>query len=636
MEAIFRLYRWAEKYRKEIILSFSAISFLMGFVIYWRIYELNFLDAISYTVGLFAMDVKTPSEIVDIAIKINNIDSSWRYIFVASIFAKITVILSVFLLFFRSLLSTWYRNRVISNGGHTIVVGLGRNSRFFINSMLEHEKHKMIVFEKDSKSDYLEEYRNKRLSLVEDDVMVYINRLNINNAENIFISTGNDETNIYIAMKFMALIDKDNRSIKKFVVHIEDRTLRNLYADDKALYKEHIDLQTFSFYQESAQQLFREHLIEGDDCSIMRESEPFNILIVGNSELSISLISEACRLSNLPNENRLTIYCMGRDIKELEKNVLYSFPKIDSLRDVKIEYIEADNRCLEFYEHPVWQTDNLTHIIYADNCVTENIRISTKVSDVTYVRNDENVLKTKFHIATMNHIRIAEEINKEFKDKNVFTFAQADKICSRKNLLFNETDEIAKMIHYAYTSEHFKTNNSKMVKEVVDKTWKDATVNDKRTSLAQAIHIDTKLKYLGLKCKKVIDNVNLFQEKNLFCIYKKNIRVLNKKLEKDKALFGLTKQKLNEMEKAYRNRDNGVDDGYFFPEKYKTKFEKLLRMEHNRWMTILILMDNILDDKAKSMEQKERKLKKMHHLLKPFEEFNTNEEKIYIIDDSNC
>ena len=52
-------------------------------------------------------------------------------------------------------------------------------------------------------------------------------------------------------------------------------------------------------------------------------------------------------------------------------------------------------------------------------------------------------------------------------------------------------------------------------------------------------------------------------------------------------------------------------------------------------MTTLRLMDNRLSDKAKDLESKERKRLKIHHLLKPFSDFETNEEKIHIINDIN-
>jgi hypothetical protein len=274
--------------------------------------------------------------------------------------------------------------------------------------------------------------------------------------------------------------------------------------------------------------------------------------------------------------------------------------------------------------------ENLTHVIYADESVLENIRISTKVADTTYLRDQSNIEKTKFHIATMNHIKVADEIRREFNRKNVFTCAEADKICSRENLLLNKVDLVAKMIHYTYESEHFRDYNVKIRNSAINRMWRDASVNDKRTSVAQAIHMNAKLKVLGLKCKEASSDVKLYR------LYKDNVKALNARLVDDMEHFGLNRHKLGEMEQAYRKKyEESPKDGYFFPSKYSTDLEKLLRMEHNRWMAVLTLMDNIRNDDASEMTREERKKLKVHHLLKHFDEFKTTKERIYIINDIN-
>ena len=655
MEFLYRLYKWSER-KILIFIVMASLSGALGLYTYGHIYKIGWGKSVLYTLELFAMDVKHPADVkeliwlennnskefvldngeingsyyADECMKLSHITHSWKVIYLAGFLATSTVVVGVFLFFFRSVLSNLYRRKIIRKGEHTIVVGLGKNSRFFINSMLGHEKHKMVVFEKRKENHYIEHYRNKRVALVEEDVENMLDKLNINKAKNIFISTGNDESNIYLAMKFMAKINDEDNSIEKLVVHIEDRTLRNLYDDEKALHKSNIDLRPFSFYKEAARRLFRLHPLEGDKYKIMDSEDDFHIVIVGNSEFSISLISEACRLSSLPNNNRLHIHCIGQKREVFEQQVLYAFPNIRDIENVKIHYLEADSTTLDFYHKKIWQTENLTHVIYADESVLENIRISTKVSDVTYLRDKSKIVDTKFHIATMNHIRVAEEIRGEFSENNIFTCAEANKICSRENLLLNSVDTIAKMIHYTYISHHFRKYDVKIRDSIINREWRKASVNDKRTSVAQAIHIDTKLKALGLKRKLLEEKLSLYR------LYKRNLKLLKSRLADDMKQFGLNRDKLYEMEQAYKKRyEQEVEDGHFFPKEYKTKLEKMLRMEHNRWMTVLMLMDNIRDDSAENMTSNERKKLKIHHLLKPFSEFKSNKERIYVINDYN-
>ena len=621
---------------------------LWGGMIYHYIYNLPVLESIVYGAELLAMDVKTPFELKDLLIALNGdcalctpsgalntklvYAEFWWGIYLPALLATITLVLGVFALIVNHSSSVQYCKKIIRNGGHTLVVGLGRNSRFFINSMLEHEEHKMVVFEKERNNHFIEQYQRKPLALLNEDVEKSLKALNISNAENIFISTGSDESNIYLAMKFLDELKNKAHAVEKLVVHIEDRTLRNLYDDDKKLFQGDIDLRHFSFYKESARILFREHPLEGDSYEVMGSTNPFHIVIVGNGEFAISLIAEACKLSCLPNENELYIHCMGLNKEDFQQRLLYAFPKIEEIEHVHIDLIEEDSQKIDFYRHEVWGYENITHVIYAEESAVENVRIATKVSDVVYLGNEEKIEDTKFHIATMNNLKIAEEIHRTLKNKRAFTCAEADKVCSRENLFFNDVDLLAKIIHYTYKSNHYRDYDVKVRDSIVNRTWREATVNDKRASTAQAIHINTKLKALGLS------RVKAKSEMSLSKLYKQNFTMLNGKLEKEMQQFGLSRHRLYQMEqayKAYTNNKTEVEDGYFFPKDYKRCLEKMLRMEHNRWMTTLRLMDNTLDDKAKDLESKERKRLKIHHLLKPFSDFKTNEEKIHIINDIN-
>jgi len=603
MEVIFKLYRWAEKYRIEIVGFFFAVSFVMGFFIYLVIYGLTFWDTLSYSLGLFAMDVKTPSEISDVAIPIDKINPYWYTIFIASTLAKFTVVLGVFLLFFRSWLSRWYSSRVIVNGDHTIVVGLGRNSRFFINSMLEKReyRHKIIAFEIDEENPYLETYKNKRVSIVIEDVERKLDVLNLEKCQNIFISTGSDEKNIYYALKFLETFKAiKNTQKQKLLVHIQDRTLRNFYSDTGVLHNYNIELKVFSFNKESARILFQEHLINGNSSKESENSEDVEIYVVGEDDLSISMVVEACKIAHFPDEKRLTINCIGKDTTAIKQKTDYSFPEIHNIENINIVYTNISPDTKEFYdgENELWRDiKNLKHVFYCYDDIMKNIKIATKVKDVTFLRRLEEGKRINFHIATMNHQKIAKEIDSTSQE-NVFIFAQAEEVCSYNNLINNDIDKIAKLINY----DHFKANSTKeeiaKIKNA-DELWKETLINDKKSSMGQAIHIKTKLNYLGLKVSKS--------------------RTTNKE-----RLLSENKKKIY---KALEIKD--ISD-FKLSAKMRKKLDKLVISEHNRWIALLQLMDYQL-----SKDGIKDKVQKYHPLLKHLSEFSEEELKGYALYDIN-
>jgi len=223
----YELYLWTEKSDYKIIKILGTVALILGFVIYKFVYDLPFLESIVYSTQLFAMDVKTPFELKEFLVNLNGTEalcnlsgilntskefaSFWWLIYIASLLATFTLVTTIALFLFRKKISTFYLKRLIKKDSHTIVIGLGRNSRFFIDSLLKREKHTIIVFELDKENAYIKKYKNKEIAVVRKDVKSMFNELNIEKAKNIFISTGKDEENIYLAMKFMAQLKKMKR-----------------------------------------------------------------------------------------------------------------------------------------------------------------------------------------------------------------------------------------------------------------------------------------------------------------------------------------------------------------------------------------------------------------------------------------
>jgi len=596
MEGFFRFYLFLDK-RKSIIIAIGFIgTFLWGLWIYYDIYKLSLDKAISYALGLFAVDVKVPDEITN-AFADNNTTlvkstNDWMKVYTVSIVAKFVVLLTILLIYIRDVLSFFYQKLIIRGGEHTIIIGLGRNSRFFIDSMLEKFPHKLITFETDKENPYLDKYKNKRVSIVVKDVEKMIDDLNLDEVKNIFISTGNDRQNIYYALQFLERLEK-NDNFGKLLVHIEDRTLRNLYSDKGTLDSHGIEMNVFSFYKESARMLFWKYALDGSDDEIITSSKPFTINIIGADDLTVSLVVEASKLAHYPKGNHLYINVIAKDTSSIQDKLEFAFPEMGKIKNIHITYIDLDDTTIEFYKpnHDIWNSINLKHVFFCYDDITRNIRIATKVSNYTYLRRKEEAKAIKFHIATLNHKRIAKKLNASQHQKNLSIFAQAEDVCSYKNLLDNDIDTIAKMIHYDYCKE---TLNKGETLESEDKEWKNALINDKKSSIGQAIHISTKLKYLGLTVKK--DNRGLSVKR----LEELNSELLHKMLEIRKI-----------------NNARVLDE--------------LVFCEHNRWMALLMLMDYQYKDIPKK-----DKPQRLHPLLKPFNTFSIEERDKHLLYSKNA
>ena len=162
-----------------------------------------------------------------------------------------------------------------------------------------------------------------------------------------------------------------------------------------------------------------------------------------------------------------------------------------------------------------------------------------------------------------------------------------------------------------------------LLSDASKKSWNEASIYNKRSSIGQAIHIETKLKILGLQSRKTTDTKDLTR---------RNRKIFNERLKPILYDLNLWCKDFLKLEEEYENRETITKNSYF-PKEYDNVFEQLLNMEHNRWTAVLILMDNVHDKDAKD---KNRQKLKVHHLLKPFKEFETAYEKSHVVNDINA
>lgn len=183
--------------------------------------------------------------------------------------------------------------------------------------------------------------------------------------------------------------------------------------------------------------------------------------------------------------------------------------------------------------------------------------------------------------------------------RNFYTFAASQEISSYENLIDEEQDTIAKMIHCGY-GEVFDPDLHYDEKHCME-SWHSARFSDRESSRSQALHIDAKLHALGLK--RALADTPRFQH-----LLAQNRTVLNKALNLSPDYYA----QLVEWSK-----DPSVLANYEFD--FSKPIEALARAEHDRWNAYHWLNGWVYGEKDKS--------KKTHHCLKPLEEFEGDMKK---------
>jgi len=521
------------------------------------------------------------------------------------VLALVVLSLAVILLYARlggKSISRWWQ---INFGNRILVIGLGEGNRAYIDSEIDVGNKNIIVIEMDKNHPYSNQYAKKVLVEVGDASQdSVLKELNFNRIEHIVISAGEDITNINIAK---TIIDEYDDKANLFL-HLTDRSLRHYHKENGVLSSNNI--RVFSYYEESARELFLSHDIDGESNDIMQSDNAYAIAVIGDTILAREVVAQACIMGQLPNENKLTIYCIDKETKSFQDGIELNFTNISSVPNVNIEYKEIDYNTTEFYKQDFWK-EAITNIILCYEDDQTNLDIAANLINLQFL--EESVDKTmhcKIHIAMSDTGILSKSINDNNElFNNIHIFAQTKKVNSRDNIIAKERNSLAVAVDYIYTNIGAKINNYteysydycrynkkwECVKEdyddinyipISDESWQDLSYFKKESNRAVADHMKVKLKYLGLK--RVSNNM-----KNKNILYKRNRDIFDKNME---------------------------------------TLTLLAKCEHNRWNTFHFLQGYkgipFISAKDKENNKKDHESKKLHMCLVEFSDFQTKSKEL--------
>jgi len=583
--------------KNKFLFILVGIAFIWGLLIYLFVYDVHWLKALYFTLSLFFVNLTTAS---DLGLNIET--QWWQNIYIPGILAVLVLVWAVASLYIRLVKDSIERLGNVYSGGNIVVIGLGEGNRAYIESELKESKKKIIVIELDKNNPYIEQYRNKTwVEIADASQMQILKDLRVAYKEHIVISTGSDINNINIAKQILNL----NIEAKIFL-QLNDRSLRNFHKKDGVLSENNIKV--FSYYEESARELFDAHDIDGEDSKIIQSNDPYSIVVVGDTILAHEVVAQACIMGQLPNANRLTIYCIDKDINSFQSAMEVEFPSIVDVPNVNLVYKKADTASMEFYKLDIWQEPNLTHIILCDENGQNNLDVAANLTNIQYLEKSvDKTLACKIHIAMSDSTVLGDQID---KNSNLFDhmhiFAQTQELSNKKFIIAKSRDDqaiatnsiyntigatVTNYDSYQYTFSLYEGNyNNNLYMNLTREDWDKLHYFFKESNRAVADHMKTKLKYLGLTTQKSE-------------LHKNNLFLKNKEI---------------------------------FETKLQNHLVQLAKCEHYRWMAFHYLQGykpmEFISKKEKEKRKQELENKKLHMCLVPFDEFKTRSNKLEALD----
>ena len=385
------------------------------------------------------------------------------------------------------------------NKNSIIIIGLCDKNRIYIDSELELNS-KIIIVEQNKENLYISEYmkaNNVSVLIANPKEQETLMKLNLDAKKYIVVSTGKDVDNIEIVSQILTI----NKNVNIYV-QIENRSLRYFHKENGLLQGSNIKI--YSYYEDASRELFKKYDIDGKNYEILSRNEEYSIVILGNTNLSYEVIFQACIMGQLPNENKLTIYCLDKNPKKFQKKVELNYTEIHNVPNIELKYIKFDIDSKLSYIKDFWYGRNLTNIFVCYENEETNLEIAANLSNITYLKEiEKKELKTNIILAIFNEYNISNCIKSNKNSfENFFTFGLTRDICTKEYLIDEIRDIRAKATNNIYNE------NASPSKQ---KPWEERSYFEKESNRASADHIKIKQKYLN------IDNSDLGKEKLARC-----------------------------------------------------------------------------------------------------------------------
>ena len=597
-----RLY-FMQKYKLYITAFLAIIGFTLGFIGFLL---LGFSVVVSGIKALKLFSLDYPEE--------ENV-----FLFFSVIFITVTLFSAALFTFFKDFINKKIAKKIIQTK-HIAVFGLGEINQAFLNSNLTNEN--IIIFEANKNNIYVEEYQEKGFGVIIGDILSLrqFNLLNYKNMEYALIALGDDRANIELAIQMInAIKQQEDKTPTRLIIHIANSKLKTIFHQNfllSSLDEPMIDIKTFSFYEECAEDLFLKHSLISKD--FIHADKELKSIILGNGSLALAVIKNILLLSNLPNNNKHIIYLIDEKAEAFyEKLRLLTNYTLDKFPTVEFEVINRDYNTVEFYKEKVFIDTHLNNIYICYDDESVNLNLAIILNEKIYIKQKSlktNVLFAIFKETTLSNL--LDENDKTFK--NFYTFGRKNKIFAYNRLIEEDNYKIAKMIHHGYGDEFNK--EMLLSSDKLNQKWfKQSAYSDKLSSIAQAKHIDIKLLALNLKRVKS----DLLSEELL----KQNREKFDAKVEPLMKEENFTYATLHtyslELAKLWAGKKYNV---MYKPNKSDNLFEKLIFCEHNRWNAFHYL------EGWEYHTEKDKDLKQ-HNCLKPLELFHEDTLLITIIYD---
>lgn len=228
--------------------------------------------------------------------------------------------------------------------------------------------------------------------------------------------------------------------------------------------------------------------------SFAKEDKLISVMIAGCGSLGLTMLKTALWCGQIPGY-KLKIRVYDKDATKAENELHKLCPEMAS-KEYDIKFIDTDINCEDFAKK-IKESMDATYVVVATG--DDELNINTAEYLFAEFRKNNGFEETPPIFARVRANIKSHNLSKEstfLNDRNIHIFGTAECIYSEKTLFNTELENLAFATHLCYFGALNESKDSFYYKEVLSNFH--SSEYDRRSSMAAALHIATKLRICGV------------------------------------------------------------------------------------------------------------------------------------------
>jgi voltage-gated potassium channel Kch len=388
---------------------------------------------------------------------------------------------------------------------HVVICGLGRKGLALARDCRRHGE-RVVAIELDAENDAVTVCRDLGVTVLIGDAAesATLRQARVHTASRVAAVTGSDGTNVEIAVRTYRLVTElaagHTKRVRCFV-HVVDLKLRALFGRHPLFTntQDAFEITVFNVYENAARLLFERHPMDGGG---IRPGEPrdVHLVVVGFGQMGESVVLQAVRTGHFANHHKLSVTIVDQDAAARSRSFLARYPGF------------AATCAAEFFEHDVEDTAFLDRVAeWAADATANTIFVIALDDDAQALSSALSVLAHVEESGIPIIVRMGEEggLAVLLRGKagsadwlaNVHPFGMPCDTCTRRMLLDEDLDRIARGIHEDFVAQ--RRAEGRPENDPSLQPWEKLPPDFKDSNRQQADHIAVKLRAAGCRAVPV-------------------------------------------------------------------------------------------------------------------------------------